>query len=138
MGQVVAKKVEHFDDCVKAFAQYEKEKAEFERMFPNYCRACGGWGGHSYRYDPSPAGVSLSRGYMEDWDPCAECVEKGKCPHCAGEIVDRSGDGDWACPKCGWSEVPKSPVGQILANGLPEEPECWCDYRRVQGTEDAP
>jgi hypothetical protein len=131
MGQVVAKKVEHFDDCVKAFRRYEEEKAEFEKKHQKYCRSCRGWGGHWYRYDPSPSGASLSRGYMEDFSECGDCIEKGICPWCGGPLDQKALDerGDLICvSRCGWENEEKS-------QGLPEEPECWCDYRRESGDE---
>ena len=117
--------MEHFPDCAKATEDYKKEVAEFEKKHPGYCRACRGHGGSWYRYDPSPRGVSLSPGYMEDFSECTECIEKGKCPWCGGKLDEKAlENGDLICAsKCGW-------VNDTETLGLPEEPECWCDYRR--------
>ncbi len=120
-AEVRGKEVKHYRDCILAMKAYAKAKAEFEENHPGYCRSCGGWGGHWYRYDPSPAGVSLAPGYMEDFAECPDCVDQGKCPWCGSEYKDRM-NGVLVCG-CGWSSDKES-------KGLPEQPECWCDLRR--------
>lgn len=104
----------HSDLCLHAQLQYAEAVKKFEVEHPNYCRHCGGWGYHSYPYDPSPAGVSLAPGVMYDADPCSYCVEKGICPQC-GDTTNEDGD---KCEHCGWT--------YDNSQGLPEEPDCGC------------
>lgn len=86
----------------------------FLEDFPNYCHKCDGWGGHWTRYDPSPSGISLPSGYMEDFDPC-ECVDNGECPRCRQMLMMDEKDEHQVCHYCNWtSEDPE---------GLPQEPE---------------
>ena len=56
--------------------------------WPNYCRKCNGFGAAFEKYDPSPAGIGLSPGYMVESHLCSECVERGKCPRCGKELDD--------------------------------------------------
>ncbi len=42
------------------------------------CGTCEGTGIVETRFDPSPAGVSLSPGYMIDEEECPECKGTGK------------------------------------------------------------
>jgi len=118
--------MEHFPDCVAAFEAYRKKKEDFEKKFPLYCRKCGGHGGRVVRYDPSPRGVGLSPGYMEDFDECPDCYAIGICPRCTAALVSDGGEytDKFGCPTCGWKDDPLGP-------GLPEQPECWCDERRT-------
>ena len=76
--------------------------------------------------DPSPSGVSLSPGYMEDWDPCTECVEQNKCPRCGGPLTGKRNEPDTLyCRKCRWNSDEKF-------EGIPERPECDCYYAQVE------
>ncbi len=131
--------MEHFPDCVEAFESYEKMKKKFEEKFPLYCRSCHGWSGKVIRYDPSPPGISLAPGYMEDFELCPDCTEKGLCPRCTAALVEDAGEysDPFRCPVCGWTDNPdKESVEKC--SGLPEQPECWCDYRRTHGTDETP
>jgi len=112
--------IQHTPECKADQAKYEEAVALYVARWPNYCRKCDGRGGTYYQYDPSPAGISLSPGYMTDFDPCPDCMEHGKCPRC-GNIVwtDDDFDGDpVTCHVCGWNE--ESP------DAAPEPPECEC------------
>lgn len=106
----------HTEDCNRRKAKYEADLAAFEQAHPNYCRVCGGRGGFAYNYDPSPAGVSLSPGYMTEVEPCSECVERGVCPLCTQHTLDEDGE---KCSNCEWKwddpNVPSKP-----------EFECYC------------
>ena len=44
------------------------------------CETCEGRGWVSVRFDPSPAGVALSPGWMEDVEPCPDCNPNGTDP----------------------------------------------------------
>ncbi len=122
----MAPEVMHSPECLKAEAAYDKERRAFEKKYPNYCRACQGWGSRVYRFDPSPAGMSLSPGYMEDWEPCTECVEKGKCPRCGSPLFEKRNKPDTLhCRKCKWNTNEKF-------EGIPERPECECYFSQVE------
>jgi hypothetical protein len=105
----------HTEECLKARAQYEQQAAVFLFMHPNVCFACGGAGGFSWSYDPSPAGVSLGAGYLEDAESCALC------------------EGDEDEPHCGLCGQPTNTDGERLCGCSPdvflhEGPECFCWY----------
>lgn len=82
---------------------------QFKREHPNYCRACGGWGG----------GMNMG-GY---WTPpdmweCPKCVEHGICPHCANDLNMEHPENDIQCPECGWNFE--------NTDGLPGGYDCGC------------
>lgn len=84
-----------------------RDQREWAERWPGYCRACNGWGGKVLKFDPSPAGVSLSAGYLEEFETCDECQcgDEVRCPRC-GKVIE-----DWEqfqsdeapCPHCGWA-----------------------------------
>ena len=91
---------------------YERHKAElsaWQSKWPEACEECGGWGGQSYSYDPSPAGVSLAPGSMYEFDPCEApgCVSEGFCARCGkptlSEIPGVFEEGQGPCKNCGWN-----------------------------------
>ena len=57
--------------------------AAWEARWPAACRACDAAGVITLRYDPSPAGVSLGSGWMEDSEACRCTSERNVCPRCA-------------------------------------------------------
>lgn len=118
-GPIKVQQVEHSAECKAAYADWERRFAEFEAKYPNYCQFCGGHGGHISYYDPSPAGMSLGSGWMLDYEPCPECIEKGICPRCGAKFDgDPECDDFDVCDECGFSaETP---------DDAPEEPECLC------------
>jgi hypothetical protein len=76
----------HTKSCIELGISLACARAAYAEQWPNYCRTCEGYGGFVSTYDPSPAGVSLSPGWMEDFDPCT-CQTDGdwweaKCPRC--------------------------------------------------------
>ena len=112
--------IKHTESCQQAHAQAEATRAAYAAKWPNHCPTCEGHGGHWYSFDPSPSGISLAAGTMEDFDACPDCLEKGVCPRCGQEVWTAD---DWdgnpvTCPLCGWDEA--SP------DGMPPEAECWC------------
>jgi ribosomal protein L37E len=111
-------KQEHSKECLQAFGVYYLALTLYERYWPHYCRTCKGQGGTYSYYDPSPAGVSLAAGQMEDFEPCSECVEKDICPRC-GEKSTIDWDADkQVCSVCGFDCSYKM--------AAPQEPECFC------------
>lgn len=107
---------------------YQKEIDAFTAQWPDYCAACDAWGGRYSSYDPSPAGVGLSAGYMMEYDPCSECVEEEKCPRCGGycPLHETEKDDYSACTVCGWDERNKLP-GLSPEPPYPAECDCWED-----------
>jgi hypothetical protein len=63
------------------------DKNEFEKLYPNYCKACKGWG----IFKQISPKVNL-----QDCD----CVKNGQCPRC-GEANSLSRAGQ--CSECGFS-----------------------------------
>ncbi len=117
----------HTQFCNDRQAKYKAAIAEYELAHPNYCRKCGGVGGFYTSYDPSPPGVSLSPGYMLDYDPCSECVEQGKCPVCGQETLNDDGD---KCSSCGWN------CEDDQKTAAPVEPDCECWYYEIDAAEE--
>ena len=58
---------------------------EYEAKFPNYCRTCGGIGGHKGRGAHLPS-------------ECPDCFGRGLCGRCAAELPKYTAE----CPTCGW------------------------------------
>lgn len=119
----------HTEACNKRQAEYQERLAKYEQEHPHYCRNCQGMGGFLSQYDPSPPGVSLSPGYMTDFDPCDDCVNNGKCPVCGQQTVNEDGD---HCSECGWD------CGENELYAAPQQPECDCwYYESIAPAEDA-
>lgn len=99
------------EQCLKDQARYKEILADFIAKYPEFCHSCSGYGHTIYQYDPSPAGVSLSSGHMEDVEVCLKC-EGSETPTCAlcSELMK---DNQRIC-ECSESA------------GMPQEPECWC------------
>lgn len=106
------------------------------------CGSCGGHGGSDYAFDPSPSGVSLSPGFMWDWDPCEDCTGAGICPSCGTQLSD---DDAWRlfetdelaqCPFCRWSmNTPNDWGRDDDVNAWPDDP--FCDDIMYEPLEDA-
>ena len=112
---------EHTAQCQRQHTFFQVERARYAGRWPRYCRTCNGEGFIWYTYDPSPAGVSLAPGSMEDCDPCPDCVEKGICPRCGEQVWTEEAWDDTepvVCPLCGWDET--------KPDSLPPEGECYC------------
>lgn len=78
-----------------------------KQLFSNPCEHCQGMGGFYTAYDPSPSGVSLSPGYMQDFDLCHKCLEQQICPSC-GEYIsidDNCSYDVYVCEYCGWNDA---------------------------------
>lgn len=114
----------HSPSCKALHDKWLKDKKEYEEKWPGYCRKCGGWGGHYYTFDPSPAGLSLAPGTMTDYDLCSYCLENGICPRCGKATLDEDGN---ICATCGWNSE---------MSGIMEEPECWCELERFYAADD--
>lgn len=115
---------------------------------------------HIYYYDPSPAGVSLGGGWMEDADPCPDCIEQGLCPRCGRKCsFEPAGDNDTlSCPHCEWDsqqaenhnawvslapqDMQEQCLGAFDLHAIPNEPECFChesvydEYAELYRSED--
>jgi hypothetical protein len=67
--------------CLYHSYKSQTARSAWMSRWPNRCSRCEGAGVLVSSYDPSPAGVSLSPGSIEETEPC-ECVELGACPRC--------------------------------------------------------
>jgi hypothetical protein len=74
------------------------DRADYERVYPNYCKACEGKGGF-ISYSPD----------VHFWE-CEKCVEQDICPRCGVQALDEM----QKCSSCEWD---RSDVEQ---RGLPE------------------
>lgn len=134
--------VAHSKTCTTATMLHERLRTAFALMWNDYCTTCNGLGGSVYYYDPSPAGISLGSGWMEDFNPCPDCLEQGKCPRCG--VVSENGFADESgeCPKCGWNADHADHHSRLLLlsadniavqclvvdnmSAIPPAPECFC------------
>lgn len=107
--------MEHSVECLERMARAVKLRTAWLSEWPDYCRHCHGQGAHYYTFDPSPTGVSLSAGTMEDAEPCDQCTEQGICARCGKAGLDPE-TGEGPCSHCGWN----------YDDGVPEMPECFC------------
>lgn len=133
--------IEHSPRCEKLRVLHERLRSAFALKWPNYCTTCNGLGGRIYFFDPSPAGVSLGAGWMEDFDPCPDCLEQGICPRCGAES-DSFFEEACVCTSCGWdseqadhdhrsiflTDADVSDCCQKVAaiHAIPPTPECFC------------
>jgi hypothetical protein len=117
----------HTLSCIAWQQKMKAEHDAYVAQWPDYCQHCDGFGELRYSYDPSPAGVSLGSGHMEDADPCPVCIETGHCPRCGKHVPGWEFDsleGNETCPFCGWNlESPGCPL---------EYDECDCDNRDAE------
>lgn len=92
----------------KAVEAWQVKYDEAVAKYPDACGDCGGVGLLISTYDPSPAGVSLGSGWVHDVDLCPNCLEDGKCPHCAQKTIEEYEGDDgcyhYRCTACGWDE----------------------------------
>jgi hypothetical protein len=95
----------HSKECHEHTEQMLEAQDEYARKWPNYCRTCSGVGGFHSTYDPSPAGVSLAPGTMDDFDPCTQCVDEGICPRCGKKVWNVDEDEIGVCSNCGWDAM---------------------------------
>jgi hypothetical protein len=102
--------------CISLSASARSAIAAYRAAWPRACGTCHGWGYFTSTYDPSPAGVSLSAGYMTDVDTCRACLDENTCPRCMADWPD---DLARTCPACQY-ECEITP-------GCPSEHECNCD-----------
>lgn len=117
----------HTGECWASMNAEWDKMDQWVREHPNYCRNCQGMGGFAGSYDPSPAGVSLSPGSMQEFDYCQECTEKGICPECGKQMFDPD-TSDWSemlvCPHCNWKEE--------TAAGMPQGHQEYCPCQEAE------
>ena len=117
----------HKSSCYQVRARIELERHWYMTAWPNYCIECGGWSGFWSSYDPSPAGVSLGAGSIQDFETCGRCYDKELCPRCGHYLAYVSDmqhgpdqDGDYTvCTSCGWRDDQE-------IEGIAEHDECEC------------
>lgn len=94
----------HEQDC-----WYPKAAKEYERYalsWLKHCGRCEGWGGFPW-YDSDTG--------HQDYDPCPDCLEQGKCPRCGYAVITEE---EWDtgnlvnCDTCGYVEgsTPGAPL----------------------------
>ena len=87
--------IQHTEECIRVMNEVDY----FIRAWPNYCEHCGAYGVIHYpgtRHDPP------------DSQPCAHCIEAGKCPRCVSTNIDTQNVGYcdyYICYSCGWNEL---------------------------------
>lgn len=90
-----------YDDIAK---QVATQNAEYEKQWPNHCKACGGWGITTWTENASPLG-SGEYWPMDMSDPCEKCYGAGKCGRCGAELPvtpDEFEEPLTPCNACGW------------------------------------
>lgn len=96
---------QHTQKCLAAREKERIELAEYENLWPRYCRKCGGEGGRAdWDYRGECHGVPASEQVL---DYCPHCVEQGICPRC-GSISNNFEDDaveQLRCYTCDWREV---------------------------------
>lgn len=124
--------MEHTKACVEASIKAEKERADFFKKYPNYCKSCEGWGGFVYYENHGLPGAG-----ERIFDMCGDCIGNDICPRCGyqhpvkwqydetyfdgGYEVPFFDEVDSNCLNCGWN-------CETDSWGLPEVPPCYCDY----------
>lgn len=97
--------------CEKLSAELKIKQLDWEQQWPLYCKTCNGSGGTWTSYDPSPSGISLSAGTMQDFEMCPACEQSGMewgddglliqaCPRCSLMMPVESQE---PCPNCHWN-----------------------------------
>jgi len=110
----------HTEFCVRALGLAMLSRTLYQWEWPHYCRECNGTGGHTHSHDPSPAGIALSPGTMEEWETCPLCTAHGLCPRCGENIWFGLHDELMeVCEECSFSFVEETP-------GFPSLSECSC------------
>lgn len=115
--------MKHLHNCEQLAAEREALRAAWLAKYPNACPTCHGTGGTWSQFDPSPAGVSLGAGYLEDFDPCPDCCERrSACPRCGAPQPEEFWSEQGKCLVCGWN------WGTEPGNedALPAPYECYC------------
>ena len=99
----------HSERCTEASHHDLLLFLEYLKTWPNHCQACQCEGGHS-----------LGGGYNEpsDFEPCEECILKGRCARCGEKTMIEDGD-EW-CNECGWDPIKPDIAPPMLR-------ECWGD-----------
>lgn len=87
--------------------QYWQEVADYNRewetKWPNYCKACNGWGSI---YTPGKYSGPYDQCYPETVDECSAMWESSlgeRCHRCLGELTEATEDQQPKCKVCGWS-----------------------------------
>lgn len=132
-------KLIHSPECIATDKKMEEEQKEWIAKWPNYCRNCKGWGGFMSHYDPSPSGVSLSSGYMEDFDTCIVCADNFLCSRCMTKNPAWEEGNETPCINCGWDPyypdaLPPDPSGPCSCELEYEKrlQEEWADHKRSE------
>lgn len=119
----------HTEECLRLQGKYEEKREQYKKQYPNYCRACGGLGYHTFRENMAP--ISSGRSMMMEMSkPCTECTGKGLCPGCMQPVFSEEdfekmdGSGKVYCEQCGWIDDEQ--------HGIPDEWDCWgaCYYEQ--------
>lgn len=116
-------------DFIQEQAAIEQAVKDYKIKWPKYCTDCGGWGGAISYDDPSPAGIGLGAGSMQDFDPCDTCLGTGTCPQCgelSADMVDEGYYDRFICSSCGWDDGDNMD-GMPDYAVFPPECDCWED-----------
>jgi hypothetical protein len=80
----------------KALRGMEEQNFQFQSKWPNYCRACGGWGGAT-DYQSVPWGSTTASTPI--FEVC-DALPETQCHRCGQHGLGEGGDGP--CKVCGW------------------------------------
>lgn len=101
----------HSQECLQRLTRMRDLRNEFEKKFPNFCRACEatGW---EISTDSVPYGSTNVS--MNSSDLCESCIGHGKCPRCGqdetlfAEEKELTDDFRFVCASCGYDSEDKN------------------------------
>jgi len=105
----------HTDSCLDQHERWLLEKEEYEKLWPDHCKQCDGWGYAHFPHNSAPDKV----------EACT-CITGGFCPRCMHESLDEKGEN---CSNCGWHTNWEE--DEWSTPGIRPEPECICLFDLV-------
>lgn len=94
----------HSQECLQRLTRMRDLRNEFEKKFPNFCRACEATGWQIYTDSVPYGSTNVS---MNSSDLCESCIGHDKCPRC-GHFGTLDEDGWFLCHECGYDSEDKN------------------------------